>query len=160
MQLKISPRLEKSHLLLHLDATTNQCHTPLVQRALDEICPCWMRRHTLPTLPLLPLTHTSFAGVCIHSPKWKRLLFSRPSCALGYAYVNFQLGPDGARAIDVLNFQVVNGKPIRIMNSQSGAPPRTSGVGNRSGAIRIFNPNTNEEVVGGHMPELRGCTRE
>jgi polyadenylate-binding protein len=42
--------------------------------------------------------------------------------SLGYAYVNFQQGPDAARAVDVLNFQVVNGKPVRIM---AGRLPRT-----------------------------------
>ena len=35
--------------------------------------------------------------------------------SLGYAYVNFQSPNDAAHTIDVLNFQVINGKPIRVL---------------------------------------------
>jgi polyadenylate-binding protein len=50
--------------------------------------------------------------------------------SLGYAYVNFQSPNDAAHAIDVLNFQVINGKPIRVLYSQRDPAVRRSGVGN------------------------------
>ena len=50
--------------------------------------------------------------------------------SLGYAYVNFQSSSDAAHAIDVLNFQVINGKPIRVLYSQRDPAVRRSGVGN------------------------------
>ena len=37
---------------------------------------------------------------------------------------------DAAHAIDVLNFQVINGKPIRVLYSQRDPAVRRSGVGN------------------------------
>ena len=50
--------------------------------------------------------------------------------SLGYAYVNFQSASDASHAIDVLNFQVINGKPIRVLYSQRDPAVRRSGVGN------------------------------
>lgn len=50
--------------------------------------------------------------------------------SLGYAYVNFQQPADAERALDTMNFDVMNGKPIRIMWSQRDPAIRRSGAGN------------------------------
>lgn len=50
--------------------------------------------------------------------------------SLGYAYVNFQQPADAERALDTMNFDVINEKPIRIMWWQSDPSLRKSGVGN------------------------------
>lgn len=53
--------------------------------------------------------------------------------SLGYAYVNFnvELDPNAAsRAIDTLNYSLVNGKPIRIMRSHRDPSQRKSSNGN------------------------------
>jgi len=57
-----------------------------------------------------------------------RDMISRMS--LGYAYVNFQYPADAERALDTMNFDVLKGKPIRIMWSQRDPSLRRSGVGN------------------------------
>ena len=54
--------------------------------------------------------------------------------------MNFSQAQDAARAIDVLNFQVVNGKPIRILYSQRDPTIRKSGVGN------IFIKNLDKDI--------------
>ncbi|KAA8547123.1 hypothetical protein F0562_003547 [Nyssa sinensis] len=50
--------------------------------------------------------------------------------SLGYGYVNYSNTQDAARALDVLNFTPLNGKPIRIMFSYRDPSIRKSGTGN------------------------------
>lgn len=50
--------------------------------------------------------------------------------SLGYGYVNYGNPQDAARALDVLNFTPLNGKPIRIMYSHRDPSIRKSGTGN------------------------------
>ncbi|XP_024029005.1 polyadenylate-binding protein 2 isoform X1 [Morus notabilis] len=50
--------------------------------------------------------------------------------SLGYGYVNYSNPQDAARALDMLNFTPLNGKPIRIMYSHRDPSIRKSGAGN------------------------------
>jgi len=52
------------------------------------------------------------------------------SKSLGYAYVNFQNAQDAVRAIELLNFSEVKGKPMRIMYVQRDPTVRKNGLGN------------------------------
>jgi len=60
--------------------------------------------------------------------------------SLGYSYVNFHNVQDAERAIDVLNYKDLKGKPMRIMWSQRDPQLRRSNVGN------IFIKNLSKEV--------------
>ena len=50
--------------------------------------------------------------------------------SLGYAYVNYQQLADAERTLDTMNFDIMKGRPIRIMWSQRDPSLRKSGVGN------------------------------
>ncbi|WP_159129064.1 hypothetical protein, partial [Klebsiella pneumoniae] len=50
--------------------------------------------------------------------------------SLGYGYVNYGHPQDADRAMKVLNFTPLNGKPIRIMYSHRDPTIRKSGAGN------------------------------
>lgn len=50
--------------------------------------------------------------------------------SLGYGYVNYSSPQDAGRALDVLNFTPLNGKPIRIMYSHRDPSIRKSGTAN------------------------------
>eukprot|EP00249_Psilotum_nudum_P023761 c28976_g3_i1 orf=269-2023(+) len=57
-----------------------------------------------------------------------RDLITRKS--LGYAYVNYNSAQDASRAVEMLNFSPVNGKPMRIMYSHRDPSIRKSGTAN------------------------------
>lgn len=64
----------------------------------------------------------------IHSLRVCRDKTTRRS--LGYGFVNFHQLADAKRAIDTMNFEVIKGRPVRLMWSQRDPSLRKSGVGN------------------------------
>ncbi|XP_012489184.1 polyadenylate-binding protein 2 isoform X2 [Gossypium raimondii] len=55
---------------------------------------------------------------------------SRTRRSLGYGYVNYSNTHEAARALEVLNFTLLNGKPIRVMYSNRDPTVRRTGAGN------------------------------
>ncbi|ENN71680.1 polyadenylate-binding protein 4-like isoform X1 [Dendroctonus ponderosae] len=55
---------------------------------------------------------------------------SRTKQSLGYGYVNFSTTLEAETVLDTMNFDLLKGKPIRIMWSQRDPTLRKSGIGN------------------------------
>ena len=66
--------------------------------------------------------------------------------SLGYAYVHFHNQADAERALETMNYTMINGRPCRIMWSQRDPSLRKSGVGN------VFVKNLHPDV---HHKELQ-----
>ncbi|XP_060766363.1 polyadenylate-binding protein 1-like 2 [Neoarius graeffei] len=50
--------------------------------------------------------------------------------SLGYAFINFYHRADAERALEMLNFELLMGQPMRIMWSQRDSSQRSTGIGN------------------------------
>ncbi|CAF5163428.1 unnamed protein product, partial [Rotaria sp. Silwood1] len=60
--------------------------------------------------------------------------------SFGYAYVNFEKSADAKRALDTMNFDLLCGRPLRIMWSHRDSTLRESDVGN------VFIKNLNRKI--------------
>jgi polyadenylate-binding protein len=68
--------------------------------------------------------------------------------SLGYAYVNYSNPTDAAMALEMLNFTLLNNKPIRIMYSNRDPSIR------RSGAANIFIKNLDKTIGNKALHEI------
>ncbi|OWM89497.1 polyadenylate-binding protein 8-like [Punica granatum] len=68
--------------------------------------------------------------------------------SLGYGFVNYKYPGDAARALKMLNYTPINGKPIRIMYSQCDPSIRKSSAGN------IFIKNLDESIDNKSLHEI------
>nr|XP_055067601.1 polyadenylate-binding protein 4-like [Misgurnus anguillicaudatus] len=69
-------------------------------------------------------------------------------CSLGYGYVNFERPEDAERALDTMNFDLMEGKPMRMMWCQRDPSLRKTGVGN------IFVKNLEKSITSEELLDI------
>uniref|UniRef100_A0A8C0NTS9 Polyadenylate-binding protein n=1 Tax=Canis lupus familiaris TaxID=9615 RepID=A0A8C0NTS9_CANLF len=129
---------------VHVPATSPRAWLP-APRPVAACGPAGSRAEMNPSAPSYPMA-SLYVGD-LHPDVTEAMLYEKFSPAgpilsirvcrdmitrrsLGYAYVNFQQPADAERALDTMNFDVIKGKPVRIMWSQRDPSLRKSGVGN------------------------------